>query len=146
MLFEHIYKPTGNQVLQGELAEHMLHVYFSKSEITKFSKVTEKQFFSLICFLVMWKLTPNWQLPSEGKTPSCQNSPCFISGQDLIEKKPKQTLHLLFFLFPFSYLLPLYYFICGHLVKGNLFPLAQNYLQLNLGCFAATFFALASLK
>lgn len=103
MLFENIYKPTGNQVLQGELAEHRLHVYFSKSEITKFSKVTEKQSFSLICFLVMWKLTPNWQLPSEGKTPSYQNSPCFVSGQDLIEKNQSKLFIFFFFLFPFSY-------------------------------------------
>lgn len=42
MLFEHA-NPLEIRFLEGELAEHGLHVYFSKSEITKFTELAGKQ-------------------------------------------------------------------------------------------------------
>lgn len=156
VIFEHISKPTGNQFFTKWISRTQAPCLFFKIWNNKILRSHWETivFSNFLPFHVevITKLSATiWR-----KKAQVSEWPTFYFKSRLnIKKKnlklnpnhhPPLPLLLLFFSPPFSYPLPLYYFICGHLVKGNLFPLAQNYLQLNLGCFAATFFALASLK
>lgn len=156
VIFEHICKPTGNQFFTKWISRTQAPCLFFKIWNNKIlrSRWETIVFSNFLPFHV--EINTKLSATIWGEKTQVSEWPTFYFKSRLnIKKTPKTKTKSKSsssssssspFFSPFSYPLPLYYFICGHLVKGNLFPLAQNYLQLNLGCFAATFFALASLK